>query len=97
MRVDFILAAGLGVMLMSGICCTAIAAETSNAASQDVTGTVNDALGRPIAAATVTLQDARGKTKGQTMSDSAGHFTISSVPPGTYAVIVNKNDFKPAT
>ena len=97
MRINFVLAAGLGVMLMGGICCTAIAAETPKAASQDVTGTINDALGRPIPSANLTLQNAQGKTAGQTMSDSAGHFTISNVPPGTYAVVIKKKDFKPAT
>ena len=51
MRSYFVLAVGLGVMLMGGVVCTARAADTSKAATQDVTGTVNDALGRPIPAA----------------------------------------------
>ena len=85
MRSYFVLAAGLGVMLMGGFYCTARAAETPKAATKDVAGTVNDALGRPIAAATVTLQNAQGKTKASTVSDSQGHFIFKGIATGVYA------------
>ena len=65
MRFYFVLAVGLGVMLMGGSFSSARAAETPKAATQDVTGTVDDALGRPIPAATVTLQDKHGKIAGR--------------------------------
>jgi outer membrane receptor protein involved in Fe transport len=97
MRSYFVLAVGLGVMLMGGVCCTASAAETSKAATQDVTGIVNDALGRPITGAGVTLQNAQGKTQAKAVSDSQGHFTFKGVGVGVYAVVGNKKDFKPAT
>jgi outer membrane receptor protein involved in Fe transport len=97
MRSYFILVVGLGVMLMGGVCFTATAAETPKAATQDVTGTVNDALGRPIPAAALTLQDAQGKTAAKTTSDTEGHFTLKGIAPGVYAVVANKKDFKPAT
>ncbi len=97
MRSYFVLAVGLGVMLMGGVFCAARAAETPKVATQDVTGTVNDALGRPIPAAAVTLQDAQGKTEAKTNSDSQGHFTFKGIAPGVYAVVANKKDFKPAT
>jgi outer membrane receptor protein involved in Fe transport len=84
-------------MLMGGVCFTATAAETPKAATQDVTGTVNDALGRPIPAAALTLQDAQGKTAAKTTSDTEGHFTLKGIAPGVYAVVANKKDFKPAT
>ena len=97
MRSYFVLAVGLGVMLMGGVCCTARAAETPKAANQEVTGTVNDALGRPIPSAAVTLQNAQGKTAAKTTSDSQGHFIFKNVAAGVYAVVGNKKDFKPAT
>jgi outer membrane receptor protein involved in Fe transport len=97
MRIDFVLAVGLGVMLMGGIVSTAIAAETPKAASQDLTGTVNDALGRPIPAATVTLQNAQGKAESKTISDDQGHFIFAGIAPGVYAVVAEKNEFKQAT
>ena len=93
----FVLAVGLGVMLMGGVFSTATAAETPNAATQDVTGTINDALGRPIAGVKLTLQNAKGKAEGETISDSQGHFTFKGIAPGVYAVVANKKDFKPAT
>jgi TonB dependent receptor/Carboxypeptidase regulatory-like domain len=97
MRGCLVLAVGFGVMLMSGFWCAAHAAETSKAATQEVTGTVKDALGRPIPAATVTLQDAQGKTKAKTRSDAEGNFALHGIAPGVYAVVGNKKDFKPAT
>ncbi len=97
MRSYFVLAAGLGVMLMGGFCCTARAAAPPKAVTKDVAGIVNDALGRPIAAATVTLQNAQGKTEAKTVSDSQGHFTFTGIATGVYAVVGNKQDFKPAT
>ena len=97
MRSYFILAVGLGVMLMGGVFSTASAAATPKAATQDVTGSVGDALGRPIPAAAVTLQDAQGKTAAKTISDNEGHFTFSGIAPGVYAAVANKKDFKTAT
>ena len=97
MRSYFVLAVGFGVMLTGGLYRTARAAETLKVQNQEVTGTVNDALGRPIPSAAVTLQDAQGKTAAKTISDSQGHFILKAVAPGVYAVVGNKKDFKPAT
>ncbi len=97
MRSYFVLAVGVGMLLLGGVCCTARAAETPKAPNQAVTGTVNDALGRPIPSAAVTLQNSQGKTAAKTISDSQGHFILKGVAPGVYAVVGNKKDFKPAT
>ena len=97
MRSYFILAVGLGVMLMAGVFSIAAAAENRAPIAQDVTGTVNDALGRPIPGVKLTLQNGNGKTEAEAISDSGGHFTFKALPPGTYAVIANKKDFKSAT
>jgi len=103
MRIDFILAAGLGLMLMGGVGSLARAAEKPKTVGQDVTGTtdvtgtINDALGRPIPDAGVTLQNGEGKTIEQTSADKQGHFAFHGVAIGTYAVVADKKDFKPAT
>ncbi len=96
MRSYFVLAVGLGVMLMAGVFSIASAAE-NRAIAQDVTGTVNDALGRPIPGVKLTLQNGNGKTAAEVTSDNQGHFVFKDVALGTYAVIANKKDFKPAT
>jgi outer membrane receptor protein involved in Fe transport len=97
MRIDFVLAVGLGVMLMGGIISTARAAESQKASTQDVTGIVNDALGRPIAGAKLTLQNGQGATITETTSASDGHFIFKGVTPGVYAVLANDPGFKPGT
>jgi outer membrane receptor protein involved in Fe transport len=97
MRIEFALAAVLGVMLMSGFVSTATAAEAQQMVPQEVIGTVDDALGRPIADVQLSLQNAAGKSVGETVSDSEGHFRFNGIAPGTYSVIANKTDFEPAT
>jgi hypothetical protein len=44
--------------------------------SQYVTGTVKDALGRPIARATVTLESADGHTTAHAITDDRGLFRL---------------------
>src|SRR6202162_4744863 len=99
MRIDFVLAVGLGVMLMGGVFSTASAAAptASRDLKEEVTGTVKDALGRPIPAVTVTLQDAQGKAQGKTLTDDQGHFIFAGIAPAVYAVVAEKKDFKQAT
>ena len=99
MRIDFVLAVGLGVMLMSGVFSTASAAAptSSRDLKEDVTGTVKDALGRPIPAVTVALENGQGKTLEKTVSDTEGHFRFKGLAPGVYAVVAEKKDFKQAT
>jgi hypothetical protein len=95
MRSYFVLVVGLGVMLTGGVYSTARAAATPKVATQDVTGTVDDALGRPISGVKLTLQNGKGKTAAETISDSQGHFTFKGIVPGVYAVMADKVAFKP--
>jgi hypothetical protein len=72
-------------------------AGTSGSASQRVTGTVKDALGRPLSEADVVLQAADGHELARTRSHSAGQFEFNGITPGTYAVVVQKQGFNTAT
>ena len=62
-------------------------AQTSKVARQTVTGTVTDALGRPLAGAIVELQNSAGKTVAKVKSDAEGRFTFAGVAPGVYAIV----------
>ncbi len=62
-------------------------------AARRVTGTVRDALGRPIADAEVRLE-LGARVVARTRSDAAGAFVFKSVAPGTYVVSATKQAFK---
>jgi outer membrane receptor protein involved in Fe transport len=53
-----------------------------------VSGSVTDSSGKPVANASVALQDASGASVGATSTDASGHFSVHHVAPGTYAVVV---------
>jgi outer membrane cobalamin receptor len=69
----------------------ALAAESES--SGVVSGIVTTGDGVPIRAAVVSLQGERTIQSGQT--DASGHFSISHLPAGTYAVRVGANGFDP--
>lgn len=84
------------IALAYGIAVPCAIAQTS-AAPKEVAGVVNDALGRPLAGATINLQQADGKVLGTTQSDQQGHFVFKQVSPGTYAVVADKPTFEAGT
>ncbi|HEY6419996.1 MAG TPA: TonB-dependent receptor [Candidatus Binataceae bacterium] len=59
-----------------------------------MSGTIRDALGRPISDAEVRLE-VSGHVVARTRTDAAGAFLFKSVAPGTYTVSANKQAFKP--
>jgi outer membrane receptor protein involved in Fe transport len=61
-----------------------------------VTGTVKDALGRPVAGVNLLLQTADGHILARVRSSQSGAFRFPNVPTGTYAVVANKNGFRTA-
>ena len=61
-----------------------------------VAGTVTDALGRPLANASLLLQTQSGHTVSRSRTDSSGHFAFHNVSPGTYAAAAHKQGFKTA-
>jgi len=76
---------------------TGSAAESSSAGPQVVTGTVKDALGRPLSDVRLSLQAADGHVVARTTSSHAGAFSFAAVAAGTYAIVAEKDGFKAAT
>jgi hypothetical protein len=76
----------------------ACAAESgAGATERTIAGTVQDALGRPLAGVKLELQSAAGKVVARSTSGSAGKFLFRKVPLGTYAIIARRASFKSAT
>jgi len=74
-----------------------LAAGVQAAATDEIQGTVKDALGRPLSGANLTLKTPDEKTVGTTESDAGGNFVFSGVEPGTYAVFGEKPGFQEST
>src|SRR6266852_1774116 len=97
MRRFLIVSVALAAVLAQMMAPTTSHAGTSGGASQRVTGTVKDALGRPLSEANVVLQAADGHEVARTRSQSVGQFEFNGITPGTYAVVVQKTGFNTAT
>ena len=60
----------------------------------NVTGTVKDALGRPLADAHLVLQTEDGHIVARARSGKNGNFEFRDVPNGSYALVANKKGFR---
>ena len=69
----------------------------SRPARKPITGTVTDALGRPLKDAGLELQNSVGQVVAKAKSDAEGRFTFANVAPAVYAIIASKATFKTAT
>ncbi|GAC1326747.1 MAG: hypothetical protein NVS3B11_23860 [Collimonas sp.] len=72
----------------------AIPAAYAQSAPKQISGAIHDALGHPLADATVALKDATGNAVASTRSDQQGHFVFSDIAPGNYAISVGKPSFQ---
>ncbi|HEY6388739.1 MAG TPA: tetratricopeptide repeat protein [Candidatus Acidoferrum sp.] len=61
-----------------------------------VQGTIRDIAGKPVAAATVLLEEKGDSTKVETKTNAAGAFVLSAGHPGTYTVRVEKSGWRDA-
>jgi outer membrane receptor protein involved in Fe transport len=96
MKQLFAVVMGIACLLLAEI--PLVAAQTTTTQStQQVQGTIKDALGRPLAGVALRLRGADGKIVGQTESDNEGRFAFSGIARGTYAVLADKADFQTAT
>ncbi len=85
---------GSASALLFGLTTTVQAAPV---AAEQVSGLVQDSLGRPIAGVALSLRTVTANTIGHTLSDPQGHFFFNHIPLGTYAVQAEKPGFQPGT
>src|ERR1700676_4436414 len=77
--------------------CAAILAISSVHAQEfrsTVTGTVSDPANARVANAAVIATEVQTGTKAQTVSDSAGLYTLPFLQPGEYSISVHASGFK---
>jgi outer membrane receptor protein involved in Fe transport len=76
---------------------TAAVAFAAPGGTDQIQGTIRDALGRPLAGASLVLKSPDEIIIGKTQSDAGGHFVFSGVTPGAYAVLAEKPGFQAST
>src|SRR5579885_1189495 len=85
----------VALMLMTAAART-IAAENANPGSQSLSGTVQDAIGQPIAAARATLKSSGGAIVAVRVTDAQGRFRFDALMPGIYELDVTCAGFRRA-
>src|ERR1051325_8724075 len=73
------------------LCCAFLAAQTPNTAS--IRGQVLDQTKATVSGAEVRIIDSRVGAERVTHSDSAGRFSFSGLPVGSYSLTVHKDQF----
>ncbi|HXS11302.1 MAG TPA: carboxypeptidase-like regulatory domain-containing protein, partial [Acidobacteriaceae bacterium] len=58
-----------------------------------IAGTITDSSGAAVGHAKVTLDQTSGTAHRETLTDAAGRFTISSLPPGKYRLEISSPGF----
>ena len=75
------------------VCFAALALAQSERGT--ITGTVRDASGAVVPAANITITNTATNVATNATSNDAGEFTVPNLPPGIYAVRVEKSGFRP--
>ena len=89
------LAKGFVLLAVCFVAFAGINAAAQSAVSGSISGTVTDPTGAVIANATVTLTNTdRGEIIRVLKTSSAGFYTATSLPLGTYSVAITSNSFK---
>ena len=86
-------------LVFSLVAIRASAATTARlpAQTRPITGTVTDALGRPLADVALELRSSTNKSIGHSTTDAQGKFRFKNVSAGMYTIAARKQGFKPAT
>src|SRR5450755_297990 len=94
MRSFPILLLGLATLLTQLFVSPVEGAQASKPTRKIITGTVTDALGRPLAGAGLELQNSAGKIVAKAKSDAEGRFSFANIAPTVYAIVAAKTSFK---
>src|SRR5271157_873155 len=86
-----------GMVVTFALLMMAASVQAAPAATDEIQGTVKDALGRPLSGVSLTLKTPDEKIAGKTESDAGGNFGFSGVEPGIYAVFGEKAGFQQST
>ncbi len=84
------------LLALASIAAPALAAGHQPATTATITGSIRDALGRPIAGVTVELHSADNKLVARSSSDQSGVFRFTRIPNGTYVIVARGTRLKPA-
>ena len=82
------------LLIVTGVYAAEGPGQPTASVRQSVSGTVGDALGRPIAGVGLILESVDGKILGHATSDKSGRFQFRHVAPGTYMIVANHGGFK---
>ncbi len=80
----------LTVLLLCGLCGSVLAQEFKGT----ITGDVTDPSGAPIAGAKVTATSVERNLATETTTNAAGRYTVQSLLPGKYELVVERSGFK---
>ena len=94
LRKGSVMAAGVLALVLCAFGFLSQPVALAQTTSATLTGTVFDASGAVVPDATVTLKNEASGDVRTTKSNGEGYFTFASVPPATYTVIVEKDNFK---
>src|SRR5579863_7399449 len=85
-------------MKPSHVAAAALMLAASSAFAQEfrstISGVVTDPTGGAVASAQVTVRETRTNSKSQTLTDSAGQYSIPFLVPGPYELRVTSSGFK---
>ncbi len=82
------------VLIMTGLCLSAICNLFGQALFSTLTGVVTDPSGAVVACAKVTLVDADSGSSRDTVTDNQGYYTFASVAVGRYTVTIQATGFQ---
>ena len=84
-------------LLLLALLVTCGLATTKTACSQtlygSITGSVTDSTGAAVPGATVTATQTETNQSRKETTSGSGYYTLSSVPPGTYRILIEKPGF----
>lgn len=87
----------LAFAMLLAIRASAAGATRLPAGTRAITGTITDALRRPLANVNLELRSNTNKNIGHSTTDRHGKFRFGNVPAGMSIIIARKQGFKPAT